>query len=365
MSTTPLPENVSHSRQRNKPLSTSAFHSERRKCLAVMAGCTGLLLTPPLLRAQSAEALPEKSASDRLGALLPQRKLGTSGASITNLGLGGDHATWSTPKQAQQNIEKALEEGIRFFDNAHMYGRGVAEQSYGKFLTPKYRDIAFIMTKTQARDAKGAQSDLEDSLRRMKVDSIDLWQMHALQSPADVLRRIQNGVLDTLLEAQAKGKVKYIGFTGHSSYSAHQRMIAEAQKRGISFDAAQMPVNPADPHFDSFVLNVLPQCVAAGIGVLGMKSLAWGRFFGGNRGWRRMDASVEPVVPARLSLEEVFGFVWSLPVSSLISGMESAEHISQNAALARKSWQWDEAQRQRRVDAVADIAGPELEFYKN
>ncbi len=152
-----------------------------------------------------------------MGALLPQRKLGTTGAVVTNLGLGGGHITGVPEATAQAMIEKALEEGVRFFDTAVLYGNGISESRYGKHLTPKYRDVSFIMTKTLARDGDSARRDLDASLKRLNVESIDLWQLHALDTPEDVERRIQNGVLDAFQTAQESGKVKHLGFTGHTS----------------------------------------------------------------------------------------------------------------------------------------------------
>ncbi|MEM9490312.1 MAG: aldo/keto reductase, partial [Myxococcota bacterium] len=236
---------------------------------------------------------------------------------------------------------------------------------YGKLLTPKYRDVAFIMTKSLATDKATALKELDASLSRMKTDYVDLWQIHALKSPKDVEERVQNGVLDAFVEAQKKGKAKYIGFTGHSSYKAHLKMLRELKKRGVKMAASQMPVNPADPHFDSFVTHVLPKCVTVGIGVLAMKTLAYGRFFGGNKGWRRMDVSVKPAIPGALSVEDVFGVVLSLPVACLVSGMENVKQVAQNAAMARKTWNWNQAERQKRVAAMAPFAGPDLEFYKS
>jgi aryl-alcohol dehydrogenase-like predicted oxidoreductase len=322
-------------------------------------------MVPRLLNSQ--ENIPAATAphTDRLGKLLPLRKLGSSGTAVTNLGVGGAHVGSAAEKDAQAIIEKALEEGVRFFDNAPFYSGGKAEERYGKFLTPKYRDVSFIMTKTLARNRETALKDLENSLSRMKTDYVDLWQVHALETPGDVEDRVQNGVLDAFLEAQKKGKVRHIGFTGHSSYKAHLKMLEELKKRGVKMSASQMPVNPADPHFESFVTHVVPKCVEAGIGVLAMKTLADGRFFGGNKGWRRTEVSVEPIVPVVLSVEDVFGFVWSLPITTLVSGMESVQQVSQNAAIARKTWNWNQAERQKRIDAVASFAGPDLEFYKN
>lgn len=336
----------------------------RRDFLQLMAGATAALMVPGFLIGQDNGAAIASLTSDRLGALLPLRKLGAFGPTVTSLCMGGDHVGKQSDKEAQALLEKALEEGIRFFDNAHMYGKGRAEECYGKFLTPKYRDVAFIMTKSTGKTKKEVQEELDVSLSRMNTDYVDLWQVHAIDSPEDVDSRIKNGVLDAFVEAQEKGKVKYIGFTGHTSYKAHLRMLEEIDRLGVKMVSAQMPINPADPHYESYILNVLPKCVEAGIGVLGMKSLAWGRFFGGNIGWLRSNVTVKPIVPDILSIEDVFGFVWSLPVSALVSGMQTVEQVAQNASLARKTWNWNEAERQKRIDAVAGLAGPELEFYK-
>jgi hypothetical protein len=190
-------------------------------------------------------------------------------------------------------------------------------------------------------------------------------QVHALEPPARVEQRVQDGILDAFLEARETGTVRHIGSTGHQSRPAHHKMLEESQQRDMKMAASQMPINPADPHFDSFVASVVPKRVAAGVGVLAMKILAHGRFFGGNQGWKRTNVFPEPIIPAVLSVENVFGFVWSLPVATLISGMESPEQVSQNAAMARKTWNWSQAERQKRIDAVAAFAGPNLEFYKN
>ena len=322
-------------------------------------------MVPSLFYGEEKIAAATSSRSDRLGKLLPLRMLGSSGPAVTNLGVGGAHVGSASEKDAQAIIEKALEEGVRFFDNAPFYSGGKAEERYGNFLTPKYRDVSFIMTKTMARNRETALKDLDNSLSRLKTDYVDLWQMHSLENPRDVEDRVQNGVLDAFLEAQKKGKVKHIGFTGHSSYKAHLKMLEEIKKRGVKMTSSQMPVNPADPHFESFVTHVVPKCVEAGIGVLAMKTLADGRFFGGNRGWGRTHVSVKPIVPEVLSVEDVFGFVWSLPITTLVSGMESVQQVSQNTAIARKTWNWNQTERQKRIDAVASIAGPDLEFYKN
>jgi len=338
---------------------------KRREFMATLAGCTVGLMVPGLSHGEGKIGAATASRSDRLGKLLPLRQLGSSGVVLTNLGVGGDHVGRASEQDAQAIIEKALEEGVRFFDNAPLYSDGRAEERYGKFLTPKYRDVAFLMTKSLATNRKGALKDLDASLSRMKTDYVDLWQVHALQNPKEVEERVQNGVLDAFLEAKKEGKVRHIGFTGHQSYKAHLKMLEELTKRGVTMAASQMPVNPADPHYESFVTHVVPKCVEAGIGVLAMKTLAYGRFFGGNKGWQRTDVSVKPAIPAALSVEDLFGFVWSLPITCLVSGMESVQQVSKNAAIARETWNWNQAERQKRIDAVAPFAGPDLEFYKS
>lgn len=336
----------------------------RRDFLMALTGCTAGLLAPGLLKAEAATPSPNLRPSDRLGELLPLRRLGASGAMVTVLGVGGQHIGTASERDAQAIIEKALEEGVRFFDNAPLYAGGRAEERYGRFLTPQYRDVSFVMTKTLARNKADALKDLDDSLRRMKTDTVDLWKIHSLLTPDKVGQRIEDGILDAMTEAQARGKVKHIGFSGHTDYRGHLRMLDEIEKRGITMASALMPINPADPHFESFVVNVVPRCIEAGVGVLAMKTLAYGRFFGGNIGWKSKDVSVPPAIPGAITLDEVLGFAWSLPIGSLVSGMSSVEQVAQNAALARKGWYWSEAERQKRIDAMAPFAGPDLEFYK-
>ncbi|MDH5602589.1 MAG: aldo/keto reductase, partial [Cyclobacteriaceae bacterium] len=158
---------------------------------------------------------------DRLGEILPMRKLGKTGKEVTMLGVGGYHVGWTTEKDAQEVIEAALEGGVRFFDNAESYGPHTAENRYGKYLTPKYRDLIFLMTKSYSKDVKTARKHFEESLSRMKTDYLDLWQIHSLQSPADVDTRLDDGFIDLVRELKESGKVKHVGFTGHADPNAH------------------------------------------------------------------------------------------------------------------------------------------------
>lgn len=301
-----------------------------------------------------------QSPSDRLGDILPLRELGSTGEKVTMLGIGGGHIGNASEKVAQEIIEAAIEGGVRFFDNAESYHSGLAEKRYGKYLVPKYRDVSFIMTKSTSRSGKGAQQHLEDSLRRMKTDYVDLWQIHAITSPDDVDNRINQGVLEVARKAKESGKARYIGFTGHSSYKAHQRML----ERTDILETCQMPINCFDPNYKSFINNVLPTLVERKMGILAMKTLSNGGFFGGNRHFYGGDNP--KLVPKVLTVKEALHFAWSLPISTLITGPDHAEMLWEKIELAKSFKQMSEPDRLALVQRVADAGydGNIVEFYK-
>ncbi len=329
--------------------------TQRREFLKTMAAMTAAVSIPSTLYANTPN-------EDKLGEVLPLRKLGKTGENITMLGVGGYHIGWTTERDAQEVIETALEGGIRFFDTAEQYGPGTSEERYGKYLTPKYRDLVFLMTKTQARTAKDAQQHLEDSLRRMKTDYLDLWQMHALYTPEDVDHRMQEKVLDVLIKAKESGKVKHIGFTGHQNPYAHNRML-ELTRENDPIDTVQMPVNVLDQSYFSFIGNVMPELMERNIGVLAMKTLADGRFFATKEqaNWKTDD----PIIPNYISIEEAMHFVWSLPVATIITGAEKADYIRDKVKMARSFVKLNEAERLALVEKVKDkaLAG-NIEYFK-
>lgn len=297
--------------------------------------------------------------SDKHGTLLPQRPLGQTGLHVTMLGTGGAHVgRTESESEAQAIVETAIAGGVRFFDTAHAYQSGRSEERYGKCLTPKYRDEVFLMTKSTAKDGKTAEAHLDESLRRMKTDYLDLWQTHSLQDPEDVDLRIEQGVLDVFEKAKADGKVRHIGFTGHASPYAHLRML----ERTDTFETCQMPINCADPSFHSFIGNVLPELVKRKMGVLAMKSLSNGGFFGGDKQFMHGDNPL--LVPDRVSIEEAVTFTWSQPISVLITGADDASQMQQKIDIARTFEPIDEAAKQDLIDRVADRAGNIVEFYK-
>jgi predicted aldo/keto reductase-like oxidoreductase len=285
--------------------------------------------------------------------------LGRPGEEVTMLGLGGWHIGHMSESDAEKTIEVALEGGVRFFDSAESYQEGGSESYLGRFLVPKYRDVSFLMTKTTAGDAATARRHLEESLQRLRTDYLDLWQVHSLRSPDDVDDRIENGVLDVVIEAREKGKARHVGFTGHASPKAHLRML----ERTDLFETCQMPINALDPGFESFVDQVLPVLVERNLGVIAMKTLANGRFF---QTIARNDPTVATsVIPGRISVADALSFVWSLPVSVLVTGPDDPSQLSEKIEMARSFTKLTDSERRTLVGRVADLAGREIEYYKS
>lgn len=335
---------------------------KRREFIKKIAGFTTAILAP----LPWAGGCSSGGGSDRVGPILPQRLLGKTGRKVTMLGLGGYHIGWTTEKDAQETIEAALQGGIRFFDNAESYGPHTSETRYGKYLTPQHRDLIFLMTKSTATDARTAREHLEASLNRMNTDHVDLWQVHSITSPEDVDDRIANGILDVMQEAKASGKARHIGFTGHANPYAHAHMLKVTRDDDI-FETVQMPINPVDAAYEhSFINEVIEEAANRNFGILAMKTLAAGRFF--SRAVVNNDLvweSENPVVPGRLKVEDVMNFVWSMPVSVLISGAENKALIEEKIAMAKNFGKLSEEQRMGLIDKVLDLAADgQIEYYK-
>jgi aryl-alcohol dehydrogenase-like predicted oxidoreductase len=362
---------------------------ERRRLLLALVAMTGSVVVGGCRRTSAegvrkvtAEAPPEtgdglpgskgetltvaqRPADDKLGPRLPLRRLGSTGVEVTLLGAGGVHIGDAKEEDAQEVIETAIAEGVRFFDTANMYSEGRSEQRLGRYLVPKYRDHVFLMSKSLATNGKDAIEDLETSLRRCGCDYFDLWQIHALRDPTDADNRVAAGILDACERAVKEGKVKHVGFTGHANFRGHLRMLEHVKKRGLPVATAQMPINLVDPHYASFTTHVVKPCLDHGMGILAMKTLAFGRLLGKNLGWQRQDVKLTPIVPELVSLEQALNYVWSLPVSVLISGMENAKQVKQNAAIARNAGTLDDGTRLKLVAAVEGFSGRDVEFYKD
>lgn len=253
---------------------------------------------------------------------IPLRPLGRTGETVSILCLGG-HASTNPKKMSEEEslrlIRRAVDEGITFMDNCWDYHDGEAEERMGKALAEGgRRDKVFLMTKVCGRTAKEARSNLEDSLRRLRTDHIDLWQFHEIvydNDPDWVFA--EDGAIHAGLKALKEGKVRNLGFTGHKDPSIHLKMLAKPYE----WSAVQMPLNVMDVHYRSFQKQVLPDLLRRGIGVLAMKSL------GGN-------GSI--VSKAGVPVEDALSYVLSLPISTLVSGIDSERVLDQNLAIVRE-----------------------------
>jgi aryl-alcohol dehydrogenase-like predicted oxidoreductase len=266
------------------------------------------------------------------------------------LGLGGFHiGKADTLDEAKRIVAEALDAGINFFDNAWEYNDGKSEDWLGKALAGK-RERAFLMTKvcTHGRDHTVAQQQLEDSLKRLRTDYLDLWQVHECVYDNDPQRHFaKDGVIRALEDAKKAGKVRFVGFTGHKHPHIHQQMLSH----GFAFDTVQMPLNVFDASFRSFEREVLPLAVQRNMGVIGMKSL-------GGTG----QAIIEGIV----SIEEALLYAMSVPgVSVTVSGVDSLGILHQNLAIAREFKALTEGDMQALRARTEDQAGDgHFELYK-
>ncbi len=251
---------------------------------------------------------------------LPRRPFGSTGEMVSALGLGGYHlGLVGSERVATSLVHQAIDAGITFMDNAWEYHDGVSEMRMGKALANGWRQRVFLMTKvcTHGRDAKVAMRQLEDSLRRLKTDHLDLWQVHEVAYAGDPERHfMKGGVIEALDRAKRKGLVRFVGFTGHKDPSLHLQMLSY----GYPFDSCQMPLNCFDASFRSFEQQVVPEATRQGIAVIGMKSL-------GGEG----DAVKQRVVPAA----EALRYAMSLPVAVTVTGIDSVKVLRQNLGVAR------------------------------
>jgi uncharacterized protein len=303
------------------------------------------VLAPAMLRGES----------DKLGKILPQREFGPKKEMITAFGLGGYHV-WKAQdmKTCEAIVEKAMEKGVRFFDNAVNYFNGGSETFYGKALTPKYRDQIFLTTKSSQTTSEGVRKDFEGSLKRMKVDHVDLWQIHAITSVEDVKERIDNSVIDVFLEMREKKLARYIGFSGHTDPRAHCYFLDFCKEKGYKMDSCLMPINLADTHYDSFIINVLPKLQEQNISVFAMKTMAFGKFFD----------HTDEVEGGVITAKNLHEYAYSLPICCMLSGCETAEQVEQNTAILENFTGLDAGKRDQMVAAVEKISGKKLESYK-
>lgn len=283
----------------------------------------------------------EKGEGGKATGGLPHRPLGRTGVQVPILVLGGGHLIKQSDEEGTKIVHEAIEAGLTFFDNAWDYHQNRSEEVMGKALHGK-RQHVFLMTKmcTHGRGKDTGMLHLEQSLRRLRTDYLDLWQIHEVgcQDDPDLIFR-PGGAAEALLEAKRQGKVRLIGFTGHKDPSVHLNIL----KHDFPFDTCQLPLNVFDASYQSFEQLVLPELTRRGIAPLGMKSLC---------------GKGEPIKRGVVTVEEAIRYVLSLPIATLVSGIDSREVLRQNLAIVRRfvpmTAQEMDALRKRVASAAAD-----------
>ncbi len=259
-------------------------------------------------------------AAEPKGAM-PYRTLGRTGEKVSAIGLGGYHI--GVPKDEEEGIRiirAAIDRGITFMDNCWDYHEGASEVRMGKAMRDGYRDKVFLMTKIDGRTKASAARQIDESLRRLQTDRVDLMQLHEIIRMEDPDRIFDSGgAMEAMLAARQAGKIRYIGFTGHKDPVVHLRMLEVAATNKFRFDAVQMPLNVLDAHFRSFERQVLPLLVKEQIGVLGMKSMGSGIIL--------QSKTASPI--------ECLHYALNLPTSTVITGIDRMELLDQAVEAAR------------------------------
>jgi aryl-alcohol dehydrogenase-like predicted oxidoreductase len=280
---------------------------------------------------------------------VPTRPFGRTGIPVSILALGGWHLGLpKTEREATRLVHAAIDGGITFMDNAWDYNDGVSEKRMGKALVGR-RDKVFLMTKAcpHGRDARTAMRQLEDSLRRLKTDYLDLWQLHEVIFDDEPARYFApGGAVEALDRARQQGKVRFVGFTGHKNPELHLQMLAH----DYPWDSCQLPLNCFDASFRSFEQRVLPELNRRGIAAIGMKSLCGDG--------RAVKAGI--VTP-----QEAIRYTLSLPITTLVSGIGTMRVLRQNLAIAQEFRPLTARQRQTLLGRVASTARDgRFELYK-
>ena len=274
---------------------------------------------------------------------MPYRILGRTGERVSAIGLGGWHLSLSHVDEALsiRIVREAIDRGITFLDNSWDYNDGASEIRMGRALRDGYRQRAFVMTKIDGRSRVEAARQLNESLRRLGVDCIDLVQHHEVIRFEDPHRIFDDeGANAALIEARQAGKLRFIGFTGHKDPRIHLHMLEVADHAGFAFDTVQMPLNVMDAHYRSFERLVLPELVKRNIGVLGMKSLANGVI----------------LKAGAVTAIECLQYALDLPTSVVITGIDRLDRLDQAVEAARTFRPMDQAQRSALLAKTATAA---------
>ncbi len=266
--------------------------------------------------------VPEMQREAETSQAIPYRTLGRTGERVSAIGLGGYHLGQPNLPEAEaiRIIRAAVDRGVNFLDNSWDYNDGASEVRMGKALRDGYRERVFLMTKIDGQTRKAAAEQIDECLRRLQTDVVDLMQFHEIIRMEDPARIFApGGALEAMVEAKEAGRVRYIGFTGHKSPTIHLKMLETAKGHGFRFDAVQMPLNVMDAHFDSFEKRVLPVLVREKVGVLGMKPIG-----------DKMILESRTATPV-----ECLRYALSLPTSVVITGCDTMEILEQALGVAQ------------------------------
>jgi uncharacterized protein len=298
----------------------------------------------------AAGALPANATPQNNNGI-PYRPLGHTGESVSMVGIGGYHlGKQSDPAESIRIIRVAIDEGINFLDNCWDYNGGESEVRMGNALRDGYRHKTFLMSKIDGRTKSAATVQIDESLRRLQTDHIDLMQFHEVIRDTDPDRIFAaGGALEAVQQAQKAGKIRFIGFTGHKSPDIHLKMLATAAQHNFRFDTVQMPLNVMDAHFDSFEKKVLPVLVKNNIGVLGMKPIG--------------DHII--LDSKTVTATECLHYAMNLPTSVVITGCDSLPILQQALAAARSFQPMDSSQVATLLAKTATAAkAGQFELYK-
>jgi aryl-alcohol dehydrogenase-like predicted oxidoreductase len=283
---------------------------------------------------------------------MPMRILGRTGERVSALGLGGSHIgeSYVSDREATRIIRSAIDHGLTFMDNSWDYHGGRSEIRLGKALLDGYREKAFVMTKVDGRTKEEAARQINQSLKRLQTDHVDLLQHHEVIRFDDADRIFaKGGAMEAFVDARKAGKTRYIGFTGHKDPHIHLYMLEKARQHDFRLDTVQMPLNLMDAHFRSFQKNVLPVLLAEKIGVLGMKSMGSGVL---------LKSKVVTAI-------ECLHYAMTLPTSVVITGIDSMKILKQALEAARTFRPLSESQISKLLAKTQRVAmDGEYELFK-
>ena len=285
---------------------------------------------------------------------MPYRNLGSTGEKVSLLGLGGYNLGLrsTSAEESLRVIRTAIDGGVNFLDNSWDYNGGESERRVGAALRDGYRKKVFLMTKTNGLLKHVWKAQLEESLRRLQTDVIDLVQFHEMNLPSDPDMLFgPDGAVEAALAAKKAGKIRYIGFTGHTDPEVHLKVLRTAAANKFQFATVQMPLNVMDAHFRSFARKVVPEAVRQGVAVLGLKSMAAGRI---------VQSKTSNVTPA-----ECLQYAMNLKTSVVINGCENLKDLEQGLRAARGFRPMDESQVAALLAKTAAVGSTgEFEYFK-